>query len=102
MNTRQSYRLGVESGLEAGRLGDFSPAELADEDSFTVACSEICENKRQYAGHPACDFNAQPNADCLWDAFENGEAVGIRKAWRERQRRQVERVGLDTHPRRCG
>lgn len=89
MNIKQAYRLGVESGLEAGHLGDFSQTELADEDSFTVACAEICENKRQYAGHPGYEFGRQPNVDPLWGAFEDGEAVGIRKAWRERQRRRT-------------
>ena len=92
MNTRQAFRLGVKSGLEAGRFGDFSQAELTDGDSFTVACAEICENKRQYADHPSYGFNAQPNADRLWDAFEDGEAVGIRKAWREWRQHQVQRV----------
>ena len=93
MNAKQAYRLGVESGLEAGRWGDFSPAELAEQDAFTSACAEICENKRQYAGYPGYEFNGQSSADRLWDAFEDGEAVGIRKAWRERLRRcQVQRV----------
>ncbi len=87
MNAKQAYRLGVESGLEAGRWGDFSPAEVADQDAFTSACAEICENKRQYAGHPGERFSGQPNADSLWDAFDEGEAVGIRKAWRERRKR---------------
>jgi hypothetical protein len=90
MNTRQAYRLGVESGLEAGRCGDFTRAELADAESFTAACSEICENKRQYADHPGYSLGAQSNADSLWEAFEAGEAVGFRKAWRERCRRTVE------------
>jgi len=98
MNTKQAYRLGVESGLEAGRLGDFSPAELDELDASAVACADICENKRQYAGHPGYEFNAKQNAELLWDAFEEGEAVGIRKAWRDRQRRQRERVGLHARP----
>jgi hypothetical protein len=94
MNSRQAHRLGVESGLEAGRFGDFSSTERADVNSFTAACAEVCENKRQYAGHAGYDFNPEPNADRLWDAFENGEAVGIRQAWRERGRRRRERLGL--------
>ncbi len=87
MNTKQAYRFGVESGLEAGRWGDFSPAELADQDAFTDACAEICNNKRRYASHLGERFNGQPNADSLWDAFDQGEAVGIPEAWRERRKR---------------
>ncbi len=86
MNCRQAYRLGVESGLEAGEYGDFSKRELAEEETFTEACFDICENKRQFAGHPGYQFNQKPNADHLWDAFERGESVGIRRAWRERHR----------------
>ncbi len=85
MNTKQAYRFGVESGLEAGRWGDFSPAELGHEDAFASACAEICDNKRQDADHPGYVFNGRPNAEGLWEAFERGESVGIRKAWRERQ-----------------
>ena len=85
MNKREAYQLGVDSGYEAGEMGDFTEEELADEDAFMQACAEICDNKRQYAGHPGYDFNQEPNADSLWDAFDEGEAVGCRKAWRDRQ-----------------
>ncbi len=88
MNCKQAYRLGVASGLEAGQYGDFSRQELADEDAFIEACAKNCDNKRQFAGHPGYEFNRKPNAEGLWDAFEQGEVVGIRRAWRERHRRR--------------
>lgn len=81
MNKKEAYKMGVDSGYEAGSDGDFTASETADEDSFVGACMEICENKRQYAGHPGEDFNAEPNADGLWDAFDEGEITGARKAW---------------------
>lgn len=84
MNIKQAYQLGVASGLEAGELGDFTKEELSSEEDFSNAHFETCQNKRQYAGHPGYDFNREPNAEGLWDAFEEGEAVGGRKAWRER------------------
>lgn len=90
MTKKTAYQLGVNSGLEAGQYGDFSAAELADEDAFVEACSEIGDNKRQYAGHPCYDFNGQSNSDALYDAFDHGETVGIRKAWRARQRQAAE------------
>lgn len=79
MTKREAYALGVASGIDAGTWGDFAPEELADEDSFLSAVAEICENKRQYAGHPGERFD---HRESLWDAFEEGEAVGARKAWR--------------------
>ncbi len=85
MNQRQAYRLGVDSGLEAAEYGDFTPAELQDEEAFLTGCFEICENKRQFAGHPGYDFARQANADGLWDEFDQGESVGIRRGWRERE-----------------
>lgn len=85
MNIKEAYKLGVASGLEAGRLGDFSPLELQDEDTFKGSCYDICENKRQFAGHPGERFNAEPNAEGLWDAFEKGETSGIDRAWKERR-----------------
>lgn len=91
MNCKQAYRLGVASGLEAGQYGDFSSRELADEEAFTEACAEICDNKRQFAGHPGYLFNQKSNAEGLWDAFEHGEMVGIRRAWRERRPRRPRR-----------
>lgn len=87
MNKRQAYNLGVASGEEAAKYGDFSAAELADEDSFMEACSEICSNKRQYADSPTYEFNQYGDrADGLFDAFDEGETVGIRKGWRKRQK----------------
>jgi hypothetical protein len=89
MNSKDSYKLGVASGLEAASYGDFTPAELANADQFFEACAEICDNKRQYAGHPGYDFNREPNAEALWDAFERGEAVGIGKGRRQRRKKRA-------------
>ena len=86
MNKRQAYRLGVSSGYEAGVYGDFSANELSDQDAFAEASAEICDNKRQYADSPTYDFASQPNSENLFDAFDQGEAVGIRRAWRERHK----------------
>ena len=86
MNKDQAYRRGVASGYEAGIYGDFTAKELVDEDAFTEAAGEICENKRQFADSPTYDFVHQPNSEGLFDAFDKGEAVGIQRAWRERCR----------------
>jgi hypothetical protein len=89
MNSKDAYKLGVASGLEAADYGDFTPEELADRDRFLEACAEICDNKRQFAGHPGYDFNREPNTEALWDAFERGEAVGIRRGWRQRRKKRA-------------
>ena len=86
MNKGQAYRLGIASGYEAGIRGDFTAKELADEDAFAEAAAEICENKRQFADSPTYDFARQPNSESLFDAFDKGEAVGARRAWRERHK----------------
>ena len=86
MNKGQAYRLGIASGYEAGIYGDFTPRELNDEDAFSEAAVEICENKRQFSDSPTYDFARQPNSENLFDAFEHGEAVGVRRAWRERHK----------------
>ena len=70
MNKAEAYRLGVASGYEAGIYGDFTAQQLSDEDAFAEAAAEIC----------------QRNSESLFDAFEEGEAVGIRRAWRERHK----------------
>jgi hypothetical protein len=88
MNCKNAFAAGVASGLEAAAHGDFRSAELADADQFFEACSEICDNKRQYAGHPGYEFNREPNAEALWDAFEEGEVVGIRRGWRQRRKKR--------------
>jgi hypothetical protein len=89
MNCKTAYQLGVESGQEAARCGDFTPGKLENEEAFLAACYEICENKRQFAGHPGYDFNREPNAEGLWDAFDEGESVGIRKDWGERHKHRA-------------
>jgi hypothetical protein len=92
VNKAHAYRLGVASGYEAGIYGDFTAAELSNEDAFTEAAAEICDNKRQYADSPTYEFAHQPNSESLFDAFDEGEAAGIRRAWRERHR-SVGRTG---------
>ena len=86
MNKKQAYRRGLASGYEAGIYGDFSTRQLNDEDAFVEAAVEICENKRQFSDSPTYDFARQPNSENLFDAFDEGEAVGIRRAWRERHK----------------
>ena len=86
MNKAQAYRLGVASGYEAGIYGDFKAKELGDEDAFVEAAAEICDNKRQFADSSTYEFARQPNSESLFDAFDEGEAVGIRRAWRERHK----------------
>ncbi len=83
MNKAQAYRLGVASGYEAGFYGDFTAQELSAEDAFAEAAAEICANKRQFADSPTYGFARQPNSESLFDAFDQGEAVGIRRAWCE-------------------
>jgi len=87
VNKKDAYRAGVDYGYEAGTQGDFSKEELSSKDAFMGASWEIAQGMRQYAGHPGYDFNLEPNAESLWDAFEQGEMAGARQAWRERQRR---------------
>jgi len=84
MNKAQAYRHGVASFYEAGVYGDFTVKELADEDAFAEAAAEICDNKRQFADSPTYELARQPNSENLFDAFDKGEAVGIRRSWRER------------------
>jgi hypothetical protein len=86
MNKTEAYRLGVASGYEAGIYGDFTATELSNEDAFAEAAAEICDNKRQYADSPTYEFARQRNSESLFEAFDKGEAVGIRRAWRERQK----------------
>lgn len=86
MTRKQAHRMGVESGLEAAQHGHFTREELGDEEAFVAACQDICENKRQYADHPGYQFGRERNAESLWEAFEEGEMVGIRRGWRERSR----------------
>ncbi len=93
MTKKQAYKDGVISGMEAARYGDFTPKELENFDNFAEACGEICENKRQYVGHPGYDFNNCFNRDDLWDRFDDGEAAGILKGWQERQRQRKEQRG---------
>src|SRR4051794_11655869 len=88
MNKAQAYRRGVASGYEAGIYGDFTANELTDADTFAEAAAEICQNKRQFADSRTYDFVAQPNSENLFDAFEQGEAVGIRRAWQKRKRKR--------------
>jgi hypothetical protein len=86
VNKDQAYRLGVASGYEAGIYGDLTAKELSDEDAFVEAAAGICDNKRQYADSPTYDFARQPNSENLFDAFDKGETVGIRRAWRQRHK----------------
>lgn len=86
MNKRQAKELGIESGYESGMYGDFTPEELADEDAFMQAGAEILENKRQYADDPTYEIAQEPNADSLFDAYEEGESIGLLRAWKKRQR----------------
>ncbi|HEY6184980.1 MAG TPA: hypothetical protein VIW67_22260 [Terriglobales bacterium] len=51
------------------------------------AAAEICDNTRHFADSPTYDLVHQPNSESLFDAFDAGEAVGIRRAWRQRANR---------------
>jgi len=80
MKRSDAYKLGVESALEAAMYGTYLDAELADRESFVAAILEVCDNKRQYAGHPGYEFNQQKNGSDLWDAFERGELAGAKRS----------------------
>jgi len=84
MNKTQAKALGMQSGVDAAKFGDFTPQELADADLFRAACSEICSNKRQYAEDPTYTIAQQPNAESLFEAYEEGEAIGIERGARIR------------------
>lgn len=101
MNKTTAHKQGVVSGLEAGRLGDFTEAELSGADKFFVACGEICSNKRQYAGHPTYTFLNCHNSEALFEAFEAGETVGIGKAWQIRQRAALPEADRSAQPQRA-
>jgi hypothetical protein len=66
--------------------GDFTATQLSNEDTFAEAAADICDNKRQYADSPTYELARQPNNESLFNAFDEGEAVGIRRAWRERHK----------------
>lgn len=81
MNAKTAYRLGVESGLETAKYGDFTREELLDIDTFMQGASDALENKRQMADSPTYDFVREPNSESLFNAFDNGESVGLNKGW---------------------
>jgi hypothetical protein len=89
MTKLQAKQAGIDSGLESAEHGDFTPAELADKESFLQACHEVCDNKRQYAGHPTEDFNRERNSESLWDAFDEGETIGAMLGWKLRQKKTI-------------
>jgi len=83
MNKREAYKLGYEEGLQIGDLGDFTEAELADEDKFLGACHEISENSRQFEGHPTYHIEGRWNSNSLFEAFEEGEFAGWKEAYKK-------------------
>ncbi len=83
MNTKEAYSLGVDSGLETARFGDFSENALRDHDEFLTEADEIVHNKRQFADSPTYEFAREPNSEALFDAFDRGETVGLNKGWRQ-------------------
>jgi hypothetical protein len=85
MNLKQAYQLGLESGREAARLGNFSPDELKRPGVFMAACRKICRDKRRDAEHSGHGFDRRPNAKSLWDAFLEGEGAWIIAGWLERR-----------------
>lgn len=82
MNIKYAYSLGVDSGIETARYGEFSRDALLDYDTFLQEASDVLENKRQFADSPIYEFAREPNSDALFDAFDNGETVGLAKGWR--------------------
>lgn len=90
MTKRDAYKLGVASGYEAGIYGRFP--NNREEDQFMDVCNEICMNKRQFADSPTYSFNSNNDGsdramwrtEGLYDSFDEGETIGIRKAWRKR------------------
>lgn len=107
MNRKQAYKLGVESGFDSGMNGEFTQDHLLDWHTFMGECSEICSNKRQYADDPSYDIARQSNSESLFDAYEEGESAGMRKAWRKllpkRRKAEAQRElsdAIDQHERR--
>lgn len=83
MNKKTAYSLGVDSGLESAIYGQFSQEALCDLDAFLQEASDILENKRQMSDSPTYAFAREENSESLFDAFDNGESVGLNKGWRK-------------------
>ncbi|MFH1865035.1 MAG: hypothetical protein ABIK85_04060, partial [Candidatus Eisenbacteria bacterium] len=79
MNKREARSEGVAAGYQAGLYND------TEEDAF-----EAEENARQYSPFEflASEMNRSRDPDGLWDAYDEGVAVGVRKALRERRGRR--------------
>ena len=105
MNKRQTYNMGksdgynIASSIDLPDLGDkIDPsidwvglgktvtAENVAE-YFSLIAHESESNSRQYSefSFAAHDINECPNADSLWESYENGIERGIVIAWNERK-----------------
>ena len=86
MNQREAYDHGVDRGYEAGTDGEFTDEMLSDVDAFQDEAFEIENHSRCFSPFEffANDINdCGDRADGLWEAYDNGVGVGIRKAWKE-------------------
>lgn len=99
MNKKDAYKNGIEFGyntaswVDVPEVGDYIDQSVdyvgvgkvvtADNvlDYFEMLCYAAVDNSRQYTEFSfiASDINECPNADGLWDAFEEGINRGIGK-----------------------
>lgn len=101
MNKREAHRLGVKSGYETAayhtpcvfrvKINNITADELSNLDSFIEAGLQICENRRQYAGHPYEIISEEPveRRDGLYDAFDAAEIIGLRKYYLSLMNRSI-------------
>lgn len=104
MNKQEAKRHGVNNGIAAGRYcfvldmdrreagcGCVAPNHC--EDCLTNAAYQAEQNARQYTPFEffasACNKSGE-RAEGLWQAYESGVGVGIRKAIAARLQRDVE------------
>lgn len=88
MNKRNAKAMGSAYADEGIRYGDWTAAELATEDSFWSAVAEWEECRRQYSdfSHLASEINKCPNADGLWEAFDEGQNKAFARFYARQER----------------
>ena len=95
MNKQDARKLGRDSAFELATMGDFDAEELSNFEKFSDASYEIQQNARQFAGDPTYDLASEPNSESLFDAYDEGEEIGIKEAWRARQQAKREARRLE-------
>lgn len=91
--SKEAYELGYNTGYSIAHdnISELLPdnASQSQIDDFISDCAQHeAEIYRQYSPFEftACDFNASRYPDCVWDSYEHGIFMGIKRAVREYKR----------------